>query len=100
MFLQVLSGTQPWSEVREDVAVVLHLAKGHKPDRPVSRAIDDAHWDLILHSWLPMEERPAPDRIISTIQRFLGCCLLSPPLRDSPALQPNINIPDKDNQER
>ena len=32
--LQVLSGKQPWSEVLEDMAIVLRLAKGHKPGQP------------------------------------------------------------------
>ncbi|KAF8553430.1 kinase-like protein [Imleria badia] len=41
IILQVLSGRQPWSEVREDAAVVLHLAKGRKPGRPACRAMDD-----------------------------------------------------------
>ncbi|KAF8553439.1 kinase-like protein [Imleria badia] len=62
---QVLSGKQPWSEVRGESAVILRLAKGHKPD-----------------CWSPIEERPATKVIISTIQRFLSHCLPSPPLRD------------------
>ncbi|KAF8556140.1 kinase-like protein, partial [Imleria badia] len=49
--LQVSSGKQPWSEVREDAAVVLRLAKGHRPSRPESRAIDDLHWNLIQDCW-------------------------------------------------
>ncbi|KAF8553704.1 hypothetical protein OG21DRAFT_1381082, partial [Imleria badia] len=47
----VLSGQQPWSEVRGESAVVLRLAKGHKPGRPESRAIDDSHWNLIQDCW-------------------------------------------------
>ena len=72
--LQVLSGKQPWSEVREDAAIVLHLAKGHKPGRPQSRKIDDSHWTLIQNCWSPMEERPTLEVIMLTIQRFLGNC--------------------------
>ena len=41
--LQVLSGKQPWSELREDAAVVLYLAKGRKPGRPESRTLNDSH---------------------------------------------------------
>ena len=80
--LQVLSGKQPWSDVREDAAVVLHLAKGHKPDRPECRMLDDSHWDLIQHCWSPMEERPAAEEIISRIQQFLAYCPQCPPLCD------------------
>ena len=80
--LQILSGKQPWSDVREDAAVVLRLAKGHKPGRPESRTLNDSHWDLIQDCWLAMEERPTTELIISTIQQFLNSCPRSPPLCD------------------
>jgi hypothetical protein len=80
--LQVLSGKQPWSEVRQDTAVVLRLAKGHKPGRPESRTLDDSYWNLIQHCWSRMEERPAVEAIIPTIQQFLSSCPWSPPLCD------------------
>ena len=79
---QVLSGKQPWSEVRQDAAVVLRLAKGQKPGRPESRVMDDSHWNLIQDCWSPMEERPTAEVIIPTIQQFLSCCPQSPPLFD------------------
>ena len=82
IFLQVLTGKQPWSEVREDSAVVLRLAKGHKPCRPESRTLNDSHWNLIQHCWSPMGERPAAEVIIPTIQQFLDYCPQSPPLDD------------------
>ncbi|KAI9568805.1 kinase-like domain-containing protein [Boletus coccyginus] len=61
--LQVLSGKQPWSEVREDAAVVLRIARGYKPGRPASRPVDDLHWELIERCWLSIEERPAVETI-------------------------------------
>ena len=79
-FLQVLSGKQPWSEVREDAAVVLRIAHGHKPGRPESRPIDDMHWDLIEHCWTSIQERPAAEAIISSIRRFLAYYPPFPPL--------------------
>ena len=78
--LQVLSGKQPWSEVREDLAIVLRLAKGHKPGRPASRMLNDSRWNLIQYCWSPMEDRPAAEAIIPTIQQFLSSCPWSPPL--------------------
>ena len=72
--LQVLSGKIPWSEVREDSAIVSHLWQGHKPGRPESRTLNDSHWNLIQQCWLPMEERPAAGAIIPTIQQFLRDC--------------------------
>ncbi|KAF8549324.1 kinase-like protein [Imleria badia] len=47
IILQVLSGKQPWSEVREDAAVIFRLAKGQKPRRPVCRSMDNVHWNWI-----------------------------------------------------
>ena len=82
IFLQVLSGKQPWSEVREDSAVVLRLAKGHKPGRPEFRAMDDSSWDLIQDCWSPIEKRPLVEVIIFVIQGFLSNAPQSPPLCD------------------
>ena len=78
--LQVLSGKEPWSEVMEDAAVVLRLAKGQKPARPESRTINDTHWDMIQCCWSPVDERPGAVVLISTIQQFLGDCPPCPPL--------------------
>ena len=80
--LQVLSGKQPWSEIREDAAVVLSLAKAHKPGRPKSRTLNDSHWNLIQDCWSPTEERPAAEAIIPTIQQFVNSCPGAPPLCD------------------
>ncbi|KAF8553698.1 kinase-like protein [Imleria badia] len=120
--LQVLSGKQPWSDVVRDAAIVRHLVQGHKPARPMSRAIDDSHWSLIQDCWSVKEERPAAEVIITTIQLFLNHCSQSPPLRDMPwsshsdslvdlssssltqttmeDLRRNIDILDTDNQRR
>lgn len=78
----MLSGKQPWSEVREDAAVVLRLHLGHKPSRPKSRTIDDSHWNFIQCCWSPLEERPAAGTIPLFIQQFLNDHPPSVPLRD------------------
>ena len=80
--LQVLSGKQPWSEVRRDSTVMLHLAKREKPGQPESRTLNDLHWNLIQDCWSEIEECPAADVIISTIKQFLSHCPQSPPLCD------------------
>ena len=80
--LQVLSGKQPWSEVREDAAVVFRLAKGQKPGRPESQTLHDPHWDLIQQCWSPIEERPPTEDIVSSIKTFLSRIAQRQSLRD------------------
>ncbi|KAG6369043.1 hypothetical protein JVT61DRAFT_1910 [Boletus reticuloceps] len=69
---QVLSGKPPWSEIREDMAVVLQLARGHKPGRPVSRTLDDAHWGFIQQCWSAIEERPVAQVAVHAMKQFLS----------------------------
>ncbi|KAI9568799.1 kinase-like domain-containing protein [Boletus coccyginus] len=90
--LQVLSGKQPWSEVREEAAVVLRIARGYKPGRPASRPVDDLHWELIERCWLPIEERPAAETIVTFIQWFLSSYLPFQPLRDIMIMSDNSSI--------
>ena len=78
----MLSGKQPWSEVQEDVAVVLRLANGDRPSRPASRVIDDSHWNFIQDCWSSVDEQPTAKVMISAIQRFLSHCPQSPLLCD------------------
>ncbi|KAI9573332.1 kinase-like domain-containing protein [Boletus coccyginus] len=78
--LQVLSGKQPWSEVRGDSAIRVALGEG--AGRPESRTLNDLHWNLIRDCWSAIEERPAAEVIISTIKQFLSHCPQSPPLCD------------------
>ena len=82
IYSQAFSGKQPWSEVQEDLAVVLLLSNGHKPGRPESQTLDDSYWNLVQHCWSPMEERPVAAVIIPTIQQFLNSCPWSPSLCD------------------
>ncbi|KAG6381978.1 kinase-like domain-containing protein [Boletus reticuloceps] len=82
IFLQVLSGKQPWSEVREDAAVVLRLARGYKPARPESGPVDNMHWELIEKCWSSIQERPDAEAITASIRRFLSYYPQFQPLRD------------------
>ena len=70
IFLQVLSGKQPWSEIREDVAVALRLAKCYNPGRPESQPVDDLHWNLIEQCWSSIQDRPTAEVIITSIQQL------------------------------
>ena len=66
-----MSGKPPWSECRRDEVVILHLAKGHRPRRPQTRPIDDEHWGFIEHCWLPVQERPSAEYLVSSVLDFL-----------------------------
>ncbi|KAF8123213.1 kinase-like domain-containing protein, partial [Boletus edulis] len=79
----VLSGKQPWSEIGEEVVVILRLLKGEIPGRPESRPIDDQHWELIKRclSRIP-DRRPAANTIVSILEQFLEHFPHSQPLRD------------------
>lgn len=90
---QTLSGKQPWSEIREDAAVVLRLAKGHNPSRPASRPMDDLHWDLIEHCWSSVEERPTSEAIISSIEQFLSYNRPFLPLCDFMGMSDDSSLP-------
>ena len=59
---------------------MLRLWMGHKPGRPESRTLNDSHWNLIQDCWSQMEERPAAEAIIYSIQQFLAYCPQPPPL--------------------
>lgn len=64
------------------MAVVLRMAKGHKPNRPASDTLQDSHWNLIQQCWSSTEKRPAAEAIILSIQQFLNDCPPPLPLRD------------------
>ncbi|KAF9222420.1 kinase-like protein [Gyrodon lividus] len=79
--LQVFSGKQPWSEVR-DVPVILLLAQGKKPGRPQFSPIDDHHWEFIQSCWSKVPERPSAREIVSVLQHFLTSRSSPQPLGD------------------
>jgi len=82
--LQVLSGKQPWSEIKEELCVVFSLAQGLNPARPECHKIDDQHWNLIQQCWSPVQERPSAESVIASIQLLLRNsqpCSASPPER-------------------
>ena len=56
---QVLSGHQPYHDIRSDHQVVVAILRGLKPKRPTIHRIEDCHWDSIQQCWLGVSERPA-----------------------------------------
>ncbi|KAF9222474.1 kinase-like protein [Gyrodon lividus] len=78
----VLSGKEPWSEIRENSRVVLCLAEGRKPGRPPFRPIDDQHWDFIQQCWSPVQERLTTNDIVPILEHFLASHAQHVPLSD------------------
>ena len=68
---KVLSGKHPWSEIQRDPAVVFQLSQGNKPKRPLSRPIEDQHWELIERCWSSVGHRPCAEDVVSSLQQFL-----------------------------
>ncbi|KAF8123353.1 hypothetical protein EV363DRAFT_1106523, partial [Boletus edulis] len=68
---QVLSGKHPWSEIQREAAVIIQLSRGIKPKRPLSRPIQDQHWELIERCWAPVGDRPPAEDVVSSLQEFM-----------------------------
>jgi hypothetical protein len=68
---QILSGKHPWSGIRNDIAVMFQLARGNKPKRPLSRPIEDQHWELIERCWSSVDDRPCAKDVVSSLQQYL-----------------------------
>ncbi|KAG1741464.1 kinase-like domain-containing protein [Suillus paluster] len=51
IMLQVLTGDVPWSYLKNDGAITLHLSQGIIHRRPPSRYVTDRCWDFILRCW-------------------------------------------------
>lgn len=81
--LKTLSGKPPWSDVREDAMIVLRLAKGQRPSRPVSQSLDDRHWEFIQQCWTSVEDRPSSEMVVQSVQHLLSYHSNPRPLRES-----------------
>ncbi|KAG1805812.1 kinase-like domain-containing protein [Suillus subaureus] len=55
---QVLSGQQPYYNIRSDHQVVVAILRGAKPKRPDIPVIEDCHWNLIEQCWAELSQRP------------------------------------------
>jgi len=55
---QVLSGQQPYCNIRSDHQVVVAILRGVKPKRPIIPAIEDCHWNFIEQCWVELSLRP------------------------------------------
>ncbi|KAG1721982.1 kinase-like domain-containing protein [Suillus paluster] len=68
IMLQVMTGQQPYANVRSDHQVTVLILKGNKPTRPSSPHIADSFWDFIKKCWNDIGHRPSAVEVSS----FLG----------------------------
>ncbi|KAG0701590.1 kinase-like domain-containing protein [Suillus ampliporus] len=69
--LKVLSGNEPWADVRHELSIIIKVVEGHTPRRPTSGPILDAHWRLIQRCFvLPgaMPARPSTHEILEFLE--------------------------------
>ncbi|KAG2134527.1 kinase-like domain-containing protein [Suillus clintonianus] len=67
---QVLSGRQPYYDIRSDHQVVVAILRGVKPKRPETPVIQDYHWDFIEKCWLEMSQRPPIAEVRDLMYRY------------------------------
>ncbi|KAF8133181.1 kinase-like domain-containing protein [Boletus edulis] len=82
LLASVLSGKRPWSECSNEKTVIGRLSHGKKPKRPLSRPIENNHWELIEHCWSSVCDRPVAEAVVSSLQQFLCSHPLTVPLVD------------------
>lgn len=67
---QVLSGQQPYCNIRSDHQVVVAILRGVKPKRPGVPAIEDHHWDFIEQCWVELPRRPPIAEVRDLMYQF------------------------------
>ncbi|KAH7882644.1 kinase-like domain-containing protein [Phlebopus sp. FC_14] len=78
IMLKVLSGKDPWSEIKTDMAIIFKVNEGKSPQRPSSRAIDDEYWTVIQNCWSHIDQRPSAQQIVETINIIIASLPSSP----------------------
>ncbi|KIK79603.1 hypothetical protein PAXRUDRAFT_274254 [Paxillus rubicundulus Ve08.2h10] len=73
--LELFSGKQPWSEIQQDVVVMMLPSQSKKPSRPKSRPMDDQYWEFILRCCSNVQQRPSAKEIVPILEHFLAASL-------------------------
>ncbi|KAG2348280.1 kinase-like protein [Suillus weaverae] len=69
--LKVLSGNEPWADVKHCRSIVIKVAGGHTQQRPAHGPILDAHWRLIQRCFLQPGARPFTRDILKFLKTEL-----------------------------
>ncbi|OJA19152.1 hypothetical protein AZE42_05390 [Rhizopogon vesiculosus] len=65
--LQVLSGYEPWADIKHERYIIFKVAVGATPQRPDNNQISNAHWHLIELCFTPLDAtlpRPSTGEIL------------------------------------
>ncbi|KAJ7631920.1 kinase-like domain-containing protein [Mycena polygramma] len=64
---KLLTGRRPFSEVPQDITVMLKVRDGERPARPA--AMSDTLWELVTAAWAPgITDRPRIEKIIESMK--------------------------------
>lgn len=72
---QVLSGQQPYCNIRSDHQVVVAILRGIKPKRPTVPAIEDCHWNFIEQCWVELSQRPPIANVRDLMYQYRDACI-------------------------
>ncbi|OAX31799.1 kinase-like protein [Rhizopogon vinicolor AM-OR11-026] len=71
---QVLSGHEPWADIKHEICIIFKVAHGATPQRPANSQISDAHWHLIEQCFTPLgatPPRPSTGEILTFLESEL-----------------------------
>ncbi|KAG0701592.1 kinase-like domain-containing protein [Suillus ampliporus] len=69
VIFQILTGREPYYEVRSRSKVSVEILNGNKPSRPLDIHIADGHWLFIQKCWSVPEIRPSAAEVLHFAQR-------------------------------
>lgn len=72
---QVLSGQQPYCNIRSDHQVVVAILRGIKPKRPTVPTIEDCHWNFIEQCWVELSQRPSIVNVRDLMYQYRDACV-------------------------
>ncbi|OAX37508.1 kinase-like protein [Rhizopogon vinicolor AM-OR11-026] len=71
---EVLSGHEPWADIKHEICIIFKVADGATPQMPVNSQISDAHWHLIDQCFTPLgatPPRPSTGKILTFLENKL-----------------------------
>ncbi|KAG2131262.1 kinase-like domain-containing protein [Suillus bovinus] len=68
--LKVLSGNEPWADVKHWRTILIKVADGHSQQRPTCSPVLDVHWQLIQRCFLQPGARPSTHHILKILEEL------------------------------